>query len=164
MLWCQVMSGRHMKGCVYSNACPRAGGWSIFIVLINAGCLVFQEDNTRQVLYNAWALSLMCLCPDTIWKMAQTSVSLLQLCVSKLRLFIEDADQNLKYLGLLTMSKIMQSHPRAIHQLKWVMRVCNERCQESEQVALFPCPAQLSVTLQYIKAVDSLEYFITWAM
>ena len=61
----------------------------------------------------------MCLCPDTIWKMPQTSVSpLLQLCVSKLRLFIEDADQNLKYLGLLTMSKIMQSHPRAIHQLK----------------------------------------------
>ena len=41
-----------------------------------------------------------------------------QLCVSKLRLFVEDADQNLKYLGLLAMSKILQCQPKAIHQLK----------------------------------------------
>ena len=41
-----------------------------------------------------------------------------QLCVSKLRLFVEDADQNLKYLGLLAMSKILQCQPKAVHQLK----------------------------------------------
>lgn len=42
----------------------------------------------------------------------------MQLCVSKLRLFVEDADQNLKYLGLLAMSKILQCQPKAVHQLK----------------------------------------------
>ncbi|CAF3968103.1 unnamed protein product, partial [Rotaria sp. Silwood1] len=33
----------------------------------------------------------------------------IQLCVQKLGLLIEDSDQNLKYLGLLAMSKILQT-------------------------------------------------------
>ena len=33
----------------------------------------------------------------------------IQLCVQKLRILIEDSDQNLKYLGLLAMSKILKT-------------------------------------------------------
>ena len=33
--------------------------------------------------------------------------NLIQLCVDKLRILIEDNDQNLKYLGLLSMIKIL---------------------------------------------------------
>ena len=36
----------------------------------------------------------------------------IQLCVQKLRILIEDSDQNLKYLGLLAMSKILKTHPK----------------------------------------------------
>lgn len=48
------------------------------------------------------------------------SCSYFQLCVSKLRLFIEDADQNLKYLGLLAMAKILKAQPKIVQQHKWV--------------------------------------------
>ncbi|PPQ99510.1 hypothetical protein CVT24_005300 [Panaeolus cyanescens] len=37
--------------------------------------------------------------------------SLAKLCVSKLAAFIEDADQNLKYIALLAMAKIVPTHP-----------------------------------------------------
>ena len=33
--------------------------------------------------------------------------ALIQLCVDKLRILIEDNDQNLKYLGLLSMTRIL---------------------------------------------------------
>ena len=117
----------------FFSACP--GDWRLEhiheAVLVNAGCLISPIV--------CILTSPMCLCPDIsnvfvsrhlqcvcvlTWygRCHRHLFLLLQLCVSKLRLFIEDADQNLKYLGLLTMSKIMQNHPRAIHQLKWVTR------------------------------------------
>ncbi|CAA7268079.1 unnamed protein product [Cyclocybe aegerita] len=40
--------------------------------------------------------------------------SLAQTCVSKLAAFIEDADQNLKYIALLAMAKIVPSHPHLV--------------------------------------------------
>lgn len=47
-----------------------------------------------------------------------TDIVSLQLCVSKLRLFIEDPDQNLKYLGLLAMAKILKAQPKIVQQHK----------------------------------------------
>ncbi|CAF1442722.1 unnamed protein product, partial [Rotaria sordida] len=38
----------------------------------------------------------------------------IQLCVQKLRILIEDSDQNLKYIGLLAMSTILHTHPKSI--------------------------------------------------
>ena len=37
----------------------------------------------------------------------ETSSAMIQLCVDKLRILIEDSDQNLKYLGLLSMINIL---------------------------------------------------------
>ena len=42
--------------------------------------------------------------------------------MSKLRLYIEDADQNLKYLGLLSLSKILRCQPKAVLPHKSVER------------------------------------------
>ncbi|VDO92468.1 unnamed protein product [Haemonchus placei] len=42
----------------------------------------------------------------------------IQLCVQKLGVLIEDSDQNLKYLGLLAMGKILQTHPKAVQAHK----------------------------------------------
>ena len=38
----------------------------------------------------------------------------IQLCVQKLRILIEDSDQNLKYLGLLAMSQILKTNPKSV--------------------------------------------------
>lgn len=45
-------------------------------------------------------------------RMNFTNKLCLQLCVQKLGVLIEDSDQNLKYLGLLAMGKILQTHPK----------------------------------------------------
>lgn len=36
----------------------------------------------------------------------------------QLRILIEDSDQNLKYLGLLAMSKILKTHPKSVQAHK----------------------------------------------
>ncbi|CAG4922665.1 unnamed protein product [Colias eurytheme] len=54
-----------------------------------------------------------------------------QLCVQKLRILIEDSDQNLKYLGLLAMSRILKSHPKSVQQHKDLVLACLDDKDES---------------------------------
>ncbi|KZP28905.1 Adaptor protein complex AP-3 delta subunit [Athelia psychrophila] len=66
------------------------------------------------------AISLLYECVHTciIGGMLEGSsgYALAQTCVSKLAAFIEDADQNLKYIALMAMAKIIPSHPELIAQ------------------------------------------------
>ncbi|XP_075921928.1 AP-3 complex subunit delta-1-like isoform X2 [Petromyzon marinus] len=55
----------------------------------------------------------------------------IQLCVQKLRILIEDSDQNLKYLGLLAMSRILISHPKAVQPHKDLILQCLDGKDES---------------------------------
>lgn len=55
----------------------------------------------------------------------------IQLCVQKLRILIEDSDQNLKYLGLLAMSKILKTHPKSVQSHKDLILACLEDKDES---------------------------------
>lgn len=55
----------------------------------------------------------------------------IQLCVQKLRILIEDSDQNLKYLGLLAMSKILKTHPKSVQAHKDLVLTCLEDKDES---------------------------------
>jgi AP-3 complex subunit delta len=55
----------------------------------------------------------------------------IQLCVQKLRILIEDSDQNLKYLGLLAMSKILKTHPKSVHAHKDLILACLDDKDES---------------------------------
>lgn len=55
----------------------------------------------------------------------------IQLCVQKLRILIEDSDQNLKYLGLLAMSKILKTHPSSVQAHKDLVLSCLEDRDES---------------------------------
>uniref|UniRef100_A0A8C9VAF8 AP-3 complex subunit delta-1 n=1 Tax=Scleropages formosus TaxID=113540 RepID=A0A8C9VAF8_SCLFO len=54
-----------------------------------------------------------------------------QLCVQKLRILIEDSDQNLKYLGLLAMSKILKTHPKSVQSHKDLVLQCLDDKDES---------------------------------
>uniref|UniRef100_A0A3Q1FML3 Adaptor related protein complex 3 subunit delta 1 n=1 Tax=Acanthochromis polyacanthus TaxID=80966 RepID=A0A3Q1FML3_9TELE len=58
-------------------------------------------------------------------------VPLSQLCVQKLRILIEDSDQNLKYLGLLAMSKILKTHPKSVQSHKDLILQCLDDKDES---------------------------------
>lgn len=55
----------------------------------------------------------------------------IQLCVQKLRILIEDSDQNLKYLGLLAMSKILKTHPKSVQTHKDLVLSCLDDKDES---------------------------------
>ncbi|VDM38019.1 unnamed protein product [Toxocara canis] len=54
-----------------------------------------------------------------------------RLCVQKLGVLIEDSDQNLKYLGLLAMGKILQTHPKAVQAHKDIVLRCLDDRDES---------------------------------
>ncbi|KIJ66444.1 hypothetical protein HYDPIDRAFT_87029 [Hydnomerulius pinastri MD-312] len=64
------------------------------------------------------AISLLYECVHTciIGNMLQgaSGLSLARTCVSKLAAFIQDADQNLKYIALLAMVKIVPTHPHLV--------------------------------------------------
>ncbi|VDK48871.1 unnamed protein product [Anisakis simplex] len=55
----------------------------------------------------------------------------IQLCVQKLGVLIEDSDQNLKYLGLLAMGKILKTHPKAVQAHKDIVLRCLDDRDES---------------------------------
>ncbi|EDV21570.1 uncharacterized protein TRIADDRAFT_29995, partial [Trichoplax adhaerens] len=89
------------------------------------------------LIHSTSAMSLLYECINTVIAvlLAFTSMpnhsSSVQLCVSKLRLLIEDADQNLKYLGLLAMSKILKAHPKAVQAHKDMILRCLDDKDES---------------------------------
>ncbi|XP_064626859.1 AP-3 complex subunit delta-1-like isoform X4 [Lineus longissimus] len=61
----------------------------------------------------------------------KTSKNYMDLCVQKLRILIEDSDQNLKYLGLLAMSKILKTHPKSVQAHKDLILQCLDDKDES---------------------------------
>ncbi|CEF69373.1 Garnet [Strongyloides ratti] len=55
----------------------------------------------------------------------------IQLCVQKLGVLIEDSDQNLKYLGLLAMGRILKTYPKAVQAHKDIVLRCLDDKDES---------------------------------
>ena len=51
-------------------------------------------------------------------------LSIVQLSMEKLKGFVEDEDQNLKYLGLLAMGNFMKVHPRVVAEHKSMILKC----------------------------------------
>lgn len=72
------------------------------------------------LVHTTTAMSLLYECICTVIVGMPNHNASMQLCVSKLRLFIEDSDQNLKYLGLLAMAKILQHQPKLLNQHRFI--------------------------------------------
>ena len=70
------------------------------------------------------AKSLLYECVNTLLAGEIKSKSVIRLCLDKLRSFIEDPDQNLKYLGLLGLHKLMKKYPRAVSEHKDLVLAC----------------------------------------
>ncbi|XP_069693426.1 AP-3 complex subunit delta-1-like [Periplaneta americana] len=90
------------------------------------------------LIHSTSAMSLLYECINTVIAvlisissgMPNHSASI-QLCVQKLRILIEDSDQNLKYLGLLAMSKILKTHPKSVQAHKDLIMQCLDDKDES---------------------------------
>uniref|UniRef100_A0A8C4QNC0 AP-3 complex subunit delta-1 n=1 Tax=Eptatretus burgeri TaxID=7764 RepID=A0A8C4QNC0_EPTBU len=90
------------------------------------------------LIHSTSAMSLLYECVNTVIAvlislssgMPDHSASI-QLCVQKLRILIEDSDQNLKYLGLLAMSRILRTHPRSVQAHKDLVLQCLDDKDES---------------------------------
>ncbi|CAG0900344.1 unnamed protein product, partial [Darwinula stevensoni] len=81
----------------------------------------------------SFPLFLFCICTVLISiseGMPERDTSIM-LCVQKLRVLIEDSDQNLKYLGLLAMSKILKTHPKSVQAHKDLIMQCLDDKDES---------------------------------
>ncbi|CAF1165968.1 unnamed protein product, partial [Rotaria sordida] len=68
-------------------------------------------EQLTNLIHSTSAMSLLYECINTGLPNHNAST---QLCVQKLRILIEDSDQNLKYLGVLVMSKILYTHSKSV--------------------------------------------------
>eukprot|EP00026_Physarum_polycephalum_P000665 Phypoly_transcript_00666.p1 GENE.Phypoly_transcript_00666~~Phypoly_transcript_00666.p1 ORF type:complete len:1220 (+),score=294.05 Phypoly_transcript_00666:473-3661(+) len=73
---------------------------------------------------NTPATSLLYECIQTCTIGMGEQLSLIKLCITKLRSFVEDPDQNLKYLGLLALNNIMKIHPKAVAEHRDLILTC----------------------------------------
>ncbi|KAL3868900.1 hypothetical protein ACJMK2_041656 [Sinanodonta woodiana] len=83
------------------------------------------------LIHSTSAMSLLYECINTVIAGIPNHSASIQLCVQKLRILIEDSDQNLKYLGLLAMSKILQTHPKSVQAHKDLVLQCLDDKDES---------------------------------
>ncbi|XP_074643854.1 AP-3 complex subunit delta-1-like isoform X2 [Tubulanus polymorphus] len=83
------------------------------------------------LIHSTSAMSLLYECINTVIAGVPNHSASIQLCVQKLRILIEDSDQNLKYLGLLAMSKILKTHPKSVQSHKDLILQCLDDKDES---------------------------------
>eukprot|EP01119_Soliformovum_irregulare_P006547 TRINITY_DN1867_c0_g1_i1.p1 TRINITY_DN1867_c0_g1~~TRINITY_DN1867_c0_g1_i1.p1 ORF type:complete len:1143 (+),score=392.91 TRINITY_DN1867_c0_g1_i1:240-3431(+) len=70
------------------------------------------------------AMSLLYECIQTCTLGLGDHVPTIKLCLTKLRLFVEDSDQNLKYLGLLALNNIIKVQPKAVAEHRDLVMNC----------------------------------------
>ncbi|CAH1773291.1 unnamed protein product, partial [Owenia fusiformis] len=83
------------------------------------------------LIHSTSAMSLLYECINTVIAGVPSHSASIQLCVQKLRILIEDSDQNLKYLGLLAMSRILKTHPKSVQAHKDLVLQCLDDKDES---------------------------------
>jgi len=77
------------------------------------------------------AMSLLYECINTVIISVPDHLPSIQLCVTKLRIFIEDQDQNLKYLGLQSLARVLKIAPKAVAAHKDLIISCLDDQDES---------------------------------
>jgi AP-3 complex subunit delta-1 len=78
---------------------------------------IVKTTHAKSLLYEAVYATTLCL--QYVKKADGSQPShipqVVELCVETLRGFVRDADQNLKYLGLVGFASLLQSQPRVLH-------------------------------------------------
>jgi AP-3 complex subunit delta-1 len=91
-------------------------------------------DPLTSLIHQTPAMSLLYECINTVILGVPDHMPSIQLCVTKLRIFIEDQDQNLKYLGLQSMAKVLKIAPKAVAAHRDLIIRCLDDEDESIRV------------------------------
>ena len=77
---------------------------------------IVKTTQAKSLLYEAVYTITLCLpyCRKADCSMPSSVPAIVDLCAITLRSFVEDTDQNLKYLGLVGFASLMSSHPRVL--------------------------------------------------
>ena len=78
---------------------------------------------------------------------------MVRLCNDTLRQFIEDPDQNLKYLGLVGLSNLMKSHSKVVAEHQDVIL----RCLADDDITMRMRALSLVSMSEGIRAMESEE-------
>ena len=113
---------------------PVANNWMLIKIIKLFGVLTPLEPRLARLLVQPMhnlmtatpAMSLLYECIQTCVAGLSAHLPTMKLCIQKLRAFIEDADPNLKYLGLTALNSIMKIHPRAVAEHGDIILRCLE--------------------------------------
>ncbi|CAG8435804.1 5990_t:CDS:10 [Ambispora gerdemannii] len=104
------------------------------------------------------AMSLLYECIHTVitggMLNASNSDALAAMCVNKLRTFLEDPDQNLKYIGLLALSKILPTHPRLVAEHRDIIL----KCIDDADISIRLRALDLVVGMWYVAVLVDLTF------
>ena len=77
---------------------------------------IVKTTQAKSLLYEAVYTITLCLpyCRKADGSMPASVPAIVELCAKTLRSFVDDADQNLKYLGLVGFASLMSSHPKVL--------------------------------------------------
>lgn len=138
----------HLEGTLYKLMENSSNNWMLIKIIKLFGSLTPLEPrigekiiqplenlahstSAMSVLYEAISTIMAILASPTSKIPKSRASAYRQLCVQKIRVFIEDSDQNLKYLGLLAMKKILQIHPKSVRAHQDVILTCLDDKDES---------------------------------
>uniref|UniRef100_A0A224YTA0 AP-3 complex subunit delta-1 n=1 Tax=Rhipicephalus zambeziensis TaxID=60191 RepID=A0A224YTA0_9ACAR len=125
--------------CFFKLMTSSTNNWMLIKIIKLFGALTPLEprlgkkliEPLTNLIHSTSAMSLLYECINTVIAGMPNHSASIQLCVQKLRILIEDSDQNLKYLGLLAMSKILKTHPRSVQAHKDLVLQCLDDKDES---------------------------------
>jgi len=106
------------------------------------------------------AMSLLYECIQTCIIGLSTYKVVMRLCVTKLRMFIEHPDQNLKYLGLVALSNIMKVFPRGIIEHRDLILNCLEDEDETIRRRSIELIAGMVDRKNLAFIVDKLKHYL----
>jgi AP-3 complex subunit delta len=120
-----------------------SNNWMLIKVVKLLGSLVPEEPRLARklleplatIIQNTSAKSLLYECIHTVTLSlpftkkddgsdSSAVPTIVKLCSEHLKQFVQDADQNLKYLGLVGFVNLMQSHPRAVAESRELILAC----------------------------------------
>jgi len=138
----------HLEGTLYKLMENSSNNWMLIKIIKLFGALtpldprvgekivqplenLAHSTSAMSVLYETICTIMAILASPTSKIPKSRASAYRQLCVQKLRIFIEDSDQNLKYLGLLAMKTMLQIHPKSVRAHQDIILGCLEDKDES---------------------------------
>jgi len=110
------------------------------------------QEPLKNIITNTPAKSLLYECIFTATNDQKMSRSMVALCLEKLRGFIEDPDQNLKYLGLLGLSRLMRQNSKVLGSFKDLVL----QCLDDADVTIRMRALELVVNMVTKKTMESI--------